>query len=119
MKSDMGELRSQMDNAKSNPTMMYEEEDYFKLGDQFEEDEVPMEKMNLNRRRSIMNNRLHTNPNNVSGLSDNTGVLDQAFIDKSRIDTSNINDTSILGQLKNEPVDILTSMCYFILQYFR
>jgi predicted RNase H-like nuclease (RuvC/YqgF family) len=119
LKSDMGELRSQMDNAKSNPTMMYEEEDYFKLGDQFEEDEVPMEKMHLNRRGSNMNNRLHTSPNNVSGLSDNTGVLDQAFIDKSRIDTSNINDTSILGQLKNEPVDILVSMCYFILQNFR
>lgn len=99
----MEELKSQMDYAKSNPTMLYEEEDYFKLGDQFQEDEVPMEKMNLNR-------RMNTNPNNISGLSDNKSALNQAFVDKSRIDTSNMmNDHSFLGQLKNEPPDVLNS----------
>lgn len=108
----MEELKSQMDYAKSNPTMLYEEEDYFKLGDQFEEDEVPMEKMGLNRKmKTNSNHRMNTNPNNISGLSDNKSALNQAFVDKSRIDTSNmmINDHSFLGQLKNEPVDILNS----------
>mmetsp|Transcript_19203 Transcript_19203/g.18862 ORF Transcript_19203/g.18862 Transcript_19203/m.18862 type:complete len:246 (+) Transcript_19203:44-781(+) len=98
IKSEMEELKSQVDCAKSNPTFFDDEEDYFKLGDQqFQDDEVPMEKKTLGKR---------SNKNNLSALSDMRGPesnLNQAFLEKSKSDNSGIADSSnILGNLKDQ-----------------
>ena len=90
---------------------MYEEEDYFNIGDQFHEDEVPIEKLKLQKKKLV--NKSGINLANASAISDmksTNGNLDQAFIDKSRIDTSNMmDDGSILGPLKNEKMMTLSS----------
>mmetsp|Transcript_16922 Transcript_16922/g.14850 ORF Transcript_16922/g.14850 Transcript_16922/m.14850 type:complete len:103 (+) Transcript_16922:568-876(+) len=56
--------------------------------------------------KKALEKRMKTNPNNISNLSDNKSNmsnLNHAFIDRSRIDTSNmLDDGSILGSLKME-----------------
>lgn len=81
--------------------MYDDEDDDFKITMQFQEDEVRMDKKRLTKK-----SRIETNPNNLSALSDNRSVLgggnlNQAFIDKSRVDTSNLiaDDGNILGYL--------------------
>lgn len=99
IKSEMGDLRSHIEYAKSNPTCLYDEDDdYFKLTMQFQEDEVRMDK-------KLLTKKSHNTAMNTSGISDNRsnlGNLNVAFIDKSRIDTSNMimDDGSILGGLQ-------------------
>lgn len=104
MKSEIEEIKSQMGDSKSIPTWIYEDEDYFELGCQIQENEVSMNKLTLVKKKHPL--PIKNNKTNMSGFSDmkNSNInLDQAFIDRSRIDTSNLmDDGSILGPLKNE-----------------
>lgn len=107
MKSEMEELKSHIEYAKSNPTWLYDDEDdYFKITMQFQEDEVRMEKKQLTKKGNL----------NLSTLTDNKTInpnLNQAFVDKSRIDTSNMimDDGSILGGLHLNKSNISTNEC--------
>lgn len=83
--------------------MYDDEEDPFKITMQFKEDEVRMDKKRLTKK----------SPLNTSALSDNKNCADlnKAFVDKSRIDTSNMicDDNSILCGLNIDKSNISTN----------
>ena len=104
MEKEMIDLRSQVTYVKSNPTCMYDdEEDLFKITMHFHEDEIRIDKKRLSKK----------SPLNVSSLSDNKnlGDLNKAFVDKSRIDTSNLmcDDNSIVGTINLDKSNISTN----------
>lgn len=83
MKKELNDYKSQVTYAKSNPTCLYDDEDdEFKINMHYEEDEVRMDKKQLTKK----------SPLNMSALTDNKSCTDlnKAFVDKSRIDTSNM-----------------------------
>ena len=74
-------------------------DDDFKITMQFQEDEVRMDKKQLTKK-----GKAATNANNVSTLSENRSAIsgmNQAFVDKSQVDTSNVilEDGNILAGL--------------------
>ena len=109
MKSEMEELKTQMDWAKSNPTWIlddFEDLNFDPSKFREEEEEVRMDKKPLTKKKAKSNL-------NVSNISDNRSVtnpLNQGFIDKSRIDTSNVimDDGSILGGMQLNRSNIST-----------
>ena len=106
MEKELNDLKIQVTYAKSNPTWMYDDEDdEFKITMHFQEDEIRMDKKQLTKK----------SPLNMSALSDNKSCTDlnKAFVDKSRIDTSNMicDDGSVLGALHLDKSNISTYEC--------
>lgn len=110
MEKEINDLKVQVTYAKSNPTYMFDDDDDdFKIDMQFQEDEIRIDKKNLTRKKSATSvGIMETKSPNKSVISD----LNQAFIDKSRIDTSNMlgDDGSVLGGQLNKS-NISTNEC--------
>lgn len=102
MEIEMEHLKKEVTYAKSHPTYMYEDDDDdFQINNMhFQEDEVRIDDKAL---------KVKTKGVDRSQISDNKSAvsdLNNAFVDKSRIDTSNMigdGNNSILGGLNLDP----------------
>ena len=95
MEQELSVLKKEVTYAKSNPTYMYEDDDEFPINNMHFHDDSGIDKQSLTVKRRKKGSKKSQMSDNKSAISD----LNQAFIDKSRLDTSNmmVDDNSLLG----------------------